>query len=167
MRKEIEPDVAEADEPPELDPDDVPDGELGDEDALLDDDDLEGDLDLDDVDLGGDDDLADDGVDVVPNVDLVVGDAEQVGAVTRNRTSSRKSAPVVETDNSAHEGDTASSEDDDDDLEDDDDVEASLDVILKERLVVADDDDEEYDVTDAEDRAEANQRVLPKQPAIG
>ncbi|MDA8290384.1 MAG: DUF4193 family protein [Actinomycetota bacterium] len=56
--------------------------------------------------------------------------------------------------------------DDDDDEEEDDDVEASLDVILKERLVVEDDEeeDEEEEATDAEDRGDGTQRVLPKQP---
>jgi len=55
-------------------------------------------------------------------------------------------------------------EDDDEDEEaDDEDVEASLDVILKERLVV-EDEVEDDELTDAEDRSEASERVLPKQP---
>jgi len=46
---------------------------------------------------------------------------------------------------------------------DDEDVEASLDVILKERLVVEDEPEDE-EATDQEDKAEGNERVLPKQP---
>src|SRR5579875_3092735 len=45
---------------------------------------------------------------------------------------------------------------------DEEDIEASLDVILKERLVVDEDLDDEP--TDAEDRSEIAERVLPKQP---
>jgi hypothetical protein len=45
----------------------------------------------------------------------------------------------------------------------DEDVEASLDVILKERLVV-EDEPEDDEATDAEDKTEGNERVLPKQP---
>ncbi len=45
----------------------------------------------------------------------------------------------------------------------DEDVEASLDVILKERLVVEDEPEDE-EATDQEDKAEGNERVLPKQP---
>ena len=45
----------------------------------------------------------------------------------------------------------------------DEDVEASLDVILKERLVV-EDEPEDDELADVEDRAEATERVLPKQP---
>jgi hypothetical protein len=44
---------------------------------------------------------------------------------------------------------------------DDEDVEASLDEILKERLVV---EEEEEDVPETEDRSETSERVLPKQP---
>jgi hypothetical protein len=46
---------------------------------------------------------------------------------------------------------------------DEDDVEASLDVILKERLVVEEEPEDE-EATDQEDKAEGNERVLPKQP---
>jgi len=54
-------------------------------------------------------------------------------------------------------------EDEDEDEPEDEDVEASLDVILKERLVV-EDEPEDDDVADVEDRSEASERVLPKQP---
>jgi hypothetical protein len=54
-------------------------------------------------------------------------------------------------------------DDDDEEEPDDEDVEASLDVILKERLVV-EDEIEDDEPTDAEDRSEASERVLPKQP---
>src|SRR5579862_5529479 len=59
--------------------------------------------------------------------------------------------------------------DDIEDLEDDneldeEDVEASLDVILKERLVVAEEEPDEDEPADVEDRSEAGERVLPKQP---
>ena len=54
-------------------------------------------------------------------------------------------------------------EDEDEDEPDDEDVEASLDVILKERLVV-EDEVEDDELTDADDRTEATERVLPKQP---
>ena len=62
-------------------------------------------------------------------------------------------------------GERAAEEGDDDEEEepDDEDVEASLDVILKERLVV-EDEVEDDELTDAEDRTEASERVLPKQP---
>ena len=54
-------------------------------------------------------------------------------------------------------------EDEEEEEPDDEDVEASLDVILKERLVVEDEPEDE-EATDQEDKAEANERVLPKQP---
>ena len=61
--------------------------------------------------------------------------------------------------------DEADLEDEDEDEIDEEDVEASLDVILKERLVVIDDEpDDDEEGTDAEDRTEAGERVLPKQP---
>jgi hypothetical protein len=54
-------------------------------------------------------------------------------------------------------------EEEEEEEDEDEDVEASLDVILKERLVV-EDEPEDDEATDAEDRSEANDRVLPKQP---
>ena len=61
--------------------------------------------------------------------------------------------------------DEADLEDEDEDEIDEEDVEASLDVILKERLVVIDDEpDDDEEGSDVEDRTEAGERVLPKQP---
>ena len=67
-------------------------------------------------------------------------------------------APTNVAERPADEGD-----EDEEEEPDDEDVEASLDVILKERLVV-EDEVEDDEPTDAEDRTEASERVLPKQP---
>jgi hypothetical protein len=63
----------------------------------------------------------------------------------------------------AKEGAPEDGDDDEDEEPDDEDVEASLDVILKERLVV-EDEVEDDEVGDVDDRSEASERVLPKQP---
>lgn len=117
------------------------DDALLDEDALVDEED---DLDADDV-LDVDDDVLSDDDDI----DTLASEVEKPAGL------------IVVAD---ADGEVA--DDDEDDL-DDDEVEASLDVILKERLVVPDEepeDDEETEATDAEDRADGTQRVLPKQP---
>jgi len=54
-------------------------------------------------------------------------------------------------------------EEEDEEEEEDEDVEASLDVILKERLVV-EDEPEDDEIIDSDDRSEATDQVLPKQP---
>lgn len=105
---------------------------------------LEEDLDLEDApdgELEGDDD--DDGLDPVDVLgDDVLDDA---------------TVPISTVENA------------DDDAEpeeepEDEDVEASLDEILKERMVVIEEEPEEEDIVDLEDRADAAERVKPKQP---
>jgi hypothetical protein len=120
--------------------DDLEEGDLeADDDLELED--LDDDLgeDEDDDDLGDDDDLVDDVVAVVEGAE-----GEPAAGAAAERP--------------AEEG-----EEDEDEEAEDEDVEASLDVILKERLVV-EDEVEDDEPTDAEDRTEATERVLPKQP---
>ncbi len=114
--------------------------EEGDDDEDLDDDELADDVLVvdDDEDLD-DDELAD---------DVLVVDVDAEGAKAGSTTAERP----------AEEG-----EEEEEEEPDDEDVEASLDVILKERLVVGDE-IEDDEPTDAEDRTEASERVLPKQP---
>jgi hypothetical protein len=115
----------------------------------------DGDEDLDDLDedaLGDDDDLDDDAL------GDVVGDDDEADAVLDE--DDEVAVPEGATP-AAGPGEEA--EDDDDEEADDEDVEASLDVILKERLVV-EDEVEDDELTDADDRTEASERVLPKQP---
>jgi Domain of unknown function (DUF4193) len=140
MPKDLEP------ETPALADDDVVD-----EEAEVDD--LEVDLDEEAlVDLDEDDPLDDDD-DIVEieddDTEDAVGD-EVVEILTA------KPAAVVE-----RSGDAEDEEEEEE--PEDEDVEASLDVILKERLVV-EDEPEDDEATDQEDRAEGNERVLPKQP---
>jgi len=114
--------------------------EDGDEDLEdLEDEDLE-----DDVLVVDEEDLEDDALEV----DVLVVDVDAEGAKAGTSTAERP----------AEEGD-----EDEEEEPDDEDVEASLDVILKERLVV-EDEIEDDEPTDAEDRTEASERVLPKQP---
>jgi hypothetical protein len=120
-------------------------------DDALDVDDLEVDLDEDAlVDLEDDDPLD---VDVVVDDDDDDDDDEVVDEIEILTPSP---AAVVEK--------TGEAEDEEEEEEpEDEDVEASLDVILKERLVVEDEPEDE-EATDQEDKAEGNERVLPKQP---
>jgi len=119
-----------------------------DEDALAEDLDVEApeDLDEDDLEEVLDTDELDD---ADADVDAVV---EEEGGVTEVLTPAPAAAVAGE------EG-----EEEDEEEPEDEDVEASLDVILKERLVVEDEVDDE-ELTDVEDRSEATERVLPKQP---
>ena len=125
---------------------------VADDDEAIEDDDLDVDLDDDALDdLEVDDPLADDDDDVavVDDEDDEIGD-EVVEILTATP------AAVVE-----RSGDGEDEEEEEE--PDDEDVEASLDVILKERLVVEDEPEDE-EATDQEDKAEGNERVLPKQP---
>jgi hypothetical protein len=129
------------------------DSPVGEDDEAPEVDDLEGDLDEDALDeLEDDDPLADDDDDVLAVVDDDEDDLEE--EVAEILTASP--AAVVER---SGDGD----DDEEEEEPDDEDVEASLDVILKERLVV-EDEPEDDEATDQEDKAEGNERVLPKQP---
>jgi hypothetical protein len=116
--------------------------------ATIEEDDLEVDIDdedaLEDIEV---DALADD-------VDDVLDEDEEEADVDEILTASP--AAVVE---KSGEGD----EEEEEEEPDDEDVEARLDVILKERLVVEDEPEDE-EATDQEDKTEGNERVLPKQP---
>lgn len=119
-----------------------------DEDGLGTLEDGDGDLeDLEDEDID-DEDLADAG--------LAGEDEDDLGDDVEGEAGGEKVSTTVE--RPTEEGD-----DDEEEEPDDEDVEASLDVILKERLVV-EDEVEDDELTDAEDRTEASERVLPKQP---
>jgi Domain of unknown function (DUF4193) len=121
-----------------------------DDEATLEEEDLDVDIDdedvLEDIDVVTIEDDADDIVDL--DEDEEVADVEEILTPSP--------AAVVE---KSGEGD----EEEEEDEPDDEDVEASLDVILKERLVVEDEPEDE-EATDQEDKTEGNERVLPKQP---
>jgi hypothetical protein len=120
-----------------------------DEEALVADD-LEADLDEDALEAIDDDDPLDDDAVVVADEEEDDLDVEVAEILTPSP------AAVVEK--------TGEAEDEEEEEEpEDEDVEASLDVILKERLVVEDEPEDE-EATDAEDKTEGNERVLPKQP---
>jgi uncharacterized protein DUF4193 len=126
---------------------------VADEDEALEEEELDVDLDEDALeDLEDDDPLADDDDDDVVVVDDEDDELEE--EVAEILTASP--AAVVER---SGDGDDEEEEEE----PDDEDVEASLDVILKERLVVEDEPEDE-EATDQEDKAEGNERVLPKQP---
>jgi hypothetical protein len=117
-----------------VEPEELPDEELGElPDEELDED-LVGDLDVDDL-----------AVEEV-GIELPVGE-DPLGSAAPAEVSV-VAVPTLE------EGE------EDEEEEDDVDVEASLDEILKERLVV---EEEEDDVPETEDRSETSERVLPKQ----
>ena len=133
-------DVAAPDDLEDIDEDALGVLEDGDEDLEdLEDEDID-DEDLEVAGLPGDESEDDD--------DLGVGGKEEAAAEVGPTAAERP----------AEEGD-----DDEEEEPDDEDVEASLDVILKERLVV-EDEVEDDELADAEDRTEASERVLPKQP---
>jgi hypothetical protein len=115
--------------------------------VALDDDDLEVDIDEEALVDRDDDDPLD--------VDVVVDD-EDDEPVDELEILTPSPAAVVEKSGEAED------EEEEEEPEDED-VEASLDVILKERLVVEDEPEDE-EATDQEDKAEGNERVLPKQP---
>jgi hypothetical protein len=122
------------------------------EDDAPEDDDLEVDIDEDAIDdLEDDDDPLDDDVDVAVLDEDEDGVEEEVAEIL-----TASPAAVVE-----KSGDAEDEEEEEE--PEDEDVEASLDVILKERLVVEDEPEDE-EATDAEDKTEGNERVLPKQP---
>jgi hypothetical protein len=140
---------------------DMPKDLDGEDPALEDDDvvddpevDLEGDLEDDDalVDLEDDDPLDDD--DDIVEID----DEEDDDAVGVEVVEILTAAPAAVVERSGE----AEDEEEEEEPEDED-VEASLDVILKERLVV-EDEPEDDEATDQEDKTEGNERVLPKQP---
>jgi hypothetical protein len=136
-----EPQVVDVDEEEGLDEADLDDDEveLDDEDVLddeLDDDGLE------------DNDDEDDDSEVAELEDDEEDDVDEILTPSP--------AAVVER---SGEGE----EEEEEEEPEDEDVEASLDVILKERLVVEDEPEDE-EATDQEDKAEGNERVLPKQP---
>jgi len=109
-------------------------------------------VDIDDFDALEDDEAEDDVLVVVVPEEAVV-EAEADGEV------------IVATAVGAERPATAEAEAEEEDEEEpeDEDVEASLDVILKERLVVEDEPEDDDEPTDAEDRSEISERVLPKQ----
>ncbi len=119
----------------------------GDVEEALDEEDIEVDLeDEDSIDELEEDSLGDD--DDLGEVEAEVDEVDEILTPSP--------AAVVER---SGEGD----EEEEEEEPDDEDVEASLDVILKERLVVEDEPEDE-EATDQEDKAEGNERVLPKQP---
>jgi hypothetical protein len=134
-------------------PEDLEDVDEADIDALEDGDEALEDLEVDDLE---DDDLEDDALADDDDDDDALADDDTDDAVVEG-AGGAEGAPAVAAP-AAEEGD-----DDDDEEPDDEDVEASLDVILKERLVV-EEEPEDDEPTDAEDRTEATERVLPKQP---
>lgn len=112
--------------------------------------DFEGELGDDDLDLG-EDDLVDDIVDDLVDDDLVDDLAEDDDVLDVGSTIVPSAA-----------GDDDS--DDDDDEMDPDDVEASLDDILKDRLVIEDAEVDDDDTPDVDDRSEGASVVIPKRP---
>jgi hypothetical protein len=119
----------------------------------LDEDDIEADLDDDDIDVAVLDVDADDVLDDTLDVDDE--EADETGLEVAEILTASPAAVVEK---------SGEPEDEEEEEEpDDEDVEASLDVILKERLVVEDEPEDE-EATDAEDKTEGNERVLPKQP---
>jgi hypothetical protein len=134
------------------------------EDPVLEDvEDIEEDIDEDDldVDLDEDDDVIDvaivDADDELAD-DALVDDEADAEVSTEEIDEILTPSPAAVVERSGEEG-----EDEEEEEPDDEDVEASLDVILKERLVVEDEPEDE-EATDAEDKTEGNERVLPKQP---
>ncbi len=124
---------------------------VADEEAAIEEDDLEVDIDedaIEDIDVDALEDDAD-----VDDVDVLDEDEEEADV---DEILTPSPAAVVE---KSGEGD----EEEEEEEPDDEDVEASLDVILKERLVVEDEPEDE-EATDQEDKTEGNERVLPKQP---
>jgi hypothetical protein len=115
---------------------------------------LDDELEIDEIDETGGEDLDDD---LVEDLDEDLDDLDEDVDEEED-----EEGPTGTTERSADE---AELEDEDEDDIDEEDVEASLDVILKERLVVVDDEpDEDEEGSDVEDRTEAGERVLPKQP---
>jgi hypothetical protein len=118
----------------------------------------------DDLDVDIDDDaLDDDEVDDDPLVDdddddVAVVDDEDDDVIGEEVVEILTASPALVVERS-----TDGDEEEEEDEPEDEDVEASLDVILKERLVVEDEPEDE-EATDQEDKAEGNERVLPKQP---
>jgi hypothetical protein len=135
-------------------PEDLEDVDEADIDALEDGDEALEDLEVDDLE---DDDLEDDALADDDDDDDALADDDTDDAVAAVVVEGAEGVPATAAP-AAEEGD-----DDDDEEPDDEDVEASLDVILKERLVV-EEEPEDDEPTDAEDRSEATERVLPKQP---
>ncbi len=123
------------------------------EEALEDDIDVDLDDDVSIVELDDEDSIGEDD-DLAVLDDVVAVEDEEEEEVAEILTPSP--ASVVER---TGEGE----EEEEEEEPDDEDVEASLDVILKERLVVEDEPEDE-EATDQEDKAEGNERVLPKQP---
>jgi len=118
----------------------------------IDEDDLEADLEDDDLDVAV---LEDDADDVLDVLDVEDEDVDETGLEVAEILTASPAAVVEK---------SGEPEDEEEEEEpDDEDVEASLDVILKERLVV-EDEPEDDEATDAEDKTEGNERVLPKQP---
>ena len=118
----------------------------------IDEEDLEADLEDDDLDVSV---LEDDADDVLDVLDVEDEDVDETGLEVAEILTASPAAVVEK---------SGEPEDEEEEEEpDDEDVEASLDVILKERLVV-EDEPEDDEATDAEDKTEGNERVLPKQP---
>jgi hypothetical protein len=124
-------------------------------------DEIDDDLEIDDVDDEEDDldDDLDDALSVDTDEELVGVEVEDGDGGEGDEDEEDEAGSVDTADRTTEE-----SEDEDEDELDEEDVEASLDVILKERLVVVEDEPDDDEVTDVEDRGEAGERVLPKQP---
>ena len=119
---------------------------------------LDDELEIDEIDETGADELDDE---LVEDLDEDLDD-ELDEDVDEEEEEEGEEGPTGTAERSADE---AELEDEDEDDIDEEDVEASLDVILKERLVVVDDEpDDDEEGSDVEDRTEAGERVLPKQP---
>jgi hypothetical protein len=148
-RKEAMPDdLDEASAAPE----DLDDLEEADLDAL----DADADAELTEEDLEEDDLGVDEDDDDIATDDLDVDEDDDTDTDTDGEVLTAEPAAVVE-----RTGEE--SEDEEDEEPEDEDVEASLDVILKERLVV-EDEPEDDELADVDERSEATERVLPKQP---